>query len=66
VVDYATSEIVPQVASAEQPAELGMAPGTPYIQLHEVLFNPAHERVALSVICVVDRLVRLSLLRRGH
>ncbi len=66
VVDYATSEIVPRVASADQPAELGMAPGTPYIQLHEVVFNQDHERVALSVICVVDRLVRLSLLRRGH
>jgi GntR family transcriptional regulator len=65
VVDYATSEIVPQVATADQPAELGMAPGTPYIQLHEVVFNQQHERVALSVICVVDRLVRLSLLRRG-
>jgi GntR family transcriptional regulator len=66
VVDYATSEIVPHVASAETPAELGMAAGTPYIQLHEVVFNQDHERVALSVICVVDRLVRLSLLRRGH
>jgi GntR family transcriptional regulator len=66
VVDYATSEIVPQVATNDQPAELNMAPGTPYIQLHEVVFDRNHERVALSVVCVVDRLVRLSLLRRGH
>jgi GntR family transcriptional regulator len=66
VVDYATSEIVPLVATADQPAELGMAAGTPYIQLHEVAFDRDHQRVALSVVCVVDRLVRLSLLRRGH
>jgi GntR family transcriptional regulator len=66
VVDYATSEIVPLVATADQPAGLGMPAGTPYIQLHEVVFDESHERVALSVVCVVDRLVRLSLLRRGH
>jgi GntR family transcriptional regulator len=66
VVDYATSEIVPRVASEDQPVELGLEPGTPYIQLYEVVFGQENERVALSVICVVDRLVRLSLLRRGH
>jgi GntR family transcriptional regulator len=66
VVDYATSEIVPLVATAAEPVELGMAPGTPYIQLHEVAYDQDNERVALSVVCVVDRLVRLSLLRRGH
>jgi GntR family transcriptional regulator len=66
VVDYATSEIVPRVAEDGRPAELGMAPGTPYIQLHEVVYDTEHRRVALSVICVVDRLVRLSLLRRGR
>jgi GntR family transcriptional regulator len=65
-VDYATSEIVPLVATATEPADLAMAPGTPYIQLREVLFTAKHERVALSLICVVDRLVRLSTLRRGH
>jgi GntR family transcriptional regulator len=65
VVDYATSEIVPLVATADEPAELGMAAGTAYIQLREVAFGQDHERVALSVVCVVDRLVRLSLLRRG-
>ncbi|WP_249010567.1 GntR family transcriptional regulator [Conexibacter sp. DBS9H8] len=64
--DYATTEIIPLVATATTPAELEMAPGTPYIQLREVVFNAEHERIALSVVCVVDRLVRLSLLRRGH
>ena len=66
VADYATSEIVPCVADADGPAELDLPPGTPYIQLREVLYNPDGERIALSVVCVVDRLVRLSLLRRGH
>jgi GntR family transcriptional regulator len=65
VVDYATSEIIPHVATASGPLGLGLPPGAPYIQLHEVAFSGAHERVALSVVCVVDRLVRLSLLRRG-
>jgi GntR family transcriptional regulator len=62
---YATTELVPLVATATEPAELDMAPGTPYIQLREVVFNQQQERIALSVVCVVDRLVRLSLLRRG-
>jgi GntR family transcriptional regulator len=64
--DYATTEIVPLVATATTPAALEMAAGTPFIQLREVVFNAEHERIALSVVCVVDRLVRLSLLRRGH
>lgn len=64
-VDYTTSEIVPCVATSSGPLGLGMAPGTPFIQLHEVAFNGNNDRVALSVICVVDTLVRLSLLRRG-
>ena len=64
-VDYATSEIIPRVATASGPLGLGLAAGTPYMQLHEVAFAGDNERVALSVVCVVDRLVRLSLLRRG-
>jgi GntR family transcriptional regulator len=63
---YATSEIVPLVATATAPAELDMEPGTPYVQLREIVFNQEHERIALSVICVVDRLVRLSLVRRSQ
>lgn len=66
VIDYATSEIVPRVATAREPAGLGMEANTPYIQLNEVFFDRDHERMALSVVCVVDRLVRLSLLRRGR
>jgi len=65
-VDYATSEVVPRVATTAGPLGLGLAPGTPFIELHEVAFTSTHERAALSVICVVDRLVRLSLLRRGR
>jgi GntR family transcriptional regulator len=64
-VDYAISEVVPRVAAASQPAGLGLARGTPFIELHEVHFNRDHERFALSVVCVVDQLVRLSMLRRG-
>jgi GntR family transcriptional regulator len=65
-VDYAISEIVPRVAAGGEPAGLGLADGTPFIELHEVHFDREHERVALSVICVVDELVRLSMLRRGR
>jgi GntR family transcriptional regulator len=66
VVDYAISEVIPRVATATEPEGLGLAGGTPFIQLHEVHFNRDHERIALSVICVVDQLVRLSMLRRGR
>lgn len=65
-VDYATSEVIPRVASAAEPAGLKLEPGTPFIQLHEISFSSDNERVALSVVCVVDRFVRLSLLRRGR
>jgi hypothetical protein len=54
------------VATATQPARLQLRRGTPYIELHEVHFDHDQRRMALSVICVVDRLVRLSLLRRGR
>jgi GntR family transcriptional regulator len=65
VVDYAISEVVPRVATVAQPAGLDLTRGTPFIELHEVHFNRDHERFALSVVCVVDQLVRLSMLRRG-
>jgi GntR family transcriptional regulator len=65
-VDYAISEVVPRVAGATEPAGLDLPRGTPFIELHEIHFNRDHERVALSVVCVVDQLVRLSMLRRGH
>lgn len=65
-VDYATSEVVPRVATAVRPEGLGLRRGTPFIELHEVHFDRDHGRIALSVVCVVDRLVRLSMLRRGR
>jgi GntR family transcriptional regulator len=65
-IDYATSEVVPRVATAHAPPGLDLAAGTPYIELREANFSAEHERIALSVVCVVDTLVRLSMLRRGH
>ncbi len=66
VVDYATSEILPRVATAVRPEGLGLRRGAPFIELHELHFDRDHDRIALSVVCVVDRLVRLSMLRRGR
>jgi GntR family transcriptional regulator len=65
-VDYAISEVVPRVAGDGEPDGLGLVSGTPFIELHEVHFNRDHQRIALSVICVVDGLVRLAMLRRGR
>jgi GntR family transcriptional regulator len=64
VVDHVRAEIVPRVADARAPRELDIAPGTPYIELHETLFTRDHERVAFSRIAVDDTLVRFSLVRR--
>ncbi|MDX6691078.1 MAG: GntR family transcriptional regulator [Solirubrobacteraceae bacterium] len=65
VVDYTTAEIIPRVASADDaPAGLQIGPGVPYIELLETSFSREHERIAVSRICVDDRLVRFSLLRR--
>jgi GntR family transcriptional regulator len=66
VIDYATSEIVPRVATGTEPEELELAAGTPYIELREIHFSADHERIALSMVSVVDAMVRLSLLRRGQ
>jgi GntR family transcriptional regulator len=64
-VDYATTEFVPRIAAPGNPAGLEIAAGTPYIELHETHFSREHEPIALSVVCVDDSLVRLSMLRRG-
>jgi GntR family transcriptional regulator len=64
-VDYATSEFIPRVATAEEPAGLEIEPGEPYIELLETHFSREHERIALSRVCVDDSTVRLSLLRRN-
>lgn len=65
-IDYAISETIPRVATESEPAGLEMEPGTPYVELHEVHYSVDNERIALSEIAVVDRLVRLSTIRRGH
>jgi len=65
-VDYAITELIPRVATAAQPKGLGLTRGTPFIELRETHFDLSQARVALSVVCVVDRLVRLAILRRGH
>jgi GntR family transcriptional regulator len=64
-VDYATSEFIPRVATAEEPRGLNLPPGRPFIELLETHFSAAHERIAISRVCVDDSLVRFSLLRRG-
>lgn len=64
-VDYATTEFVPRVATADAPAGLEIAAGAPYVELHETHYSQEHLPIALSVICVDDSLVRLSILRRG-
>jgi GntR family transcriptional regulator len=64
VVDHVRAEIVPRVVDASSPRELGIARGTPYIELRETLFTREHERIAFSRIAVDDTLVRLSLVRR--
>jgi GntR family transcriptional regulator len=63
-IDYATSEIVPRVATDDEPAGLGLPPGEPYIELVEILFSRDHDPLGVSRVGVNDRLVRLSLLRR--
>ena len=65
-VDYAITELVPRVATAAEPKGLGLARGTPFIELHETHLDVSQARGAWSVVCVVDRLVRLAILRRGH
>jgi GntR family transcriptional regulator len=62
--DYASTAIVPRVATADAPAGLDLPDGTPYIELVETIFSAEHEPLAISRVAVDDRLVRLSLLRR--
>jgi GntR family transcriptional regulator len=63
-VDYTTAEMLPRIAAEGSPAGLEIAPGTPYLELIETIFSRAHERIAVSRVCVDDRFVRFSLLRR--
>jgi len=65
-VDYATTSIVPCVASTGTPTSLRLADGTAYVQLHETFHTRDHQRVALSVVSVADQALRLTLVRRGR
>lgn len=64
VVDHSLVELVPHCASAGEPAHLGLADGTPYVELQETLFGPEQEAVAFSRIAVAPGTVRLRLSRR--
>jgi len=57
-------EIVPSVATANQPPHLGLAGGTPYAELRELIFTPANEPIAYSRVAVDCRRVSLTLVRR--
>jgi GntR family transcriptional regulator len=61
---YATTEIVPRVATQDAPAGLRIPAGRAYVELRETLFSEEHERIAFSSVAVDDAMVRLSLLRR--
>ena len=63
-VDHSVVEIVPRVATADEPAHLELPPGTAYAELREVIFSPLQEPVAFSRIAVDCRRVPLTLVRR--
>lgn len=64
VVDHSLVELVPRVATLEEPPWLGLAEGTAYLELQETLFDPAQDAVAFSRIAVAPDGVRLTLSRR--
>ena len=64
-VDHSLVEIVPSVATDDEPAHLDLAAGTPYAQLRELIFSPMQEPVAFSRIAVDCRRMRLTLVRRA-
>jgi len=57
-------EIVPCVAVDGEPPHLGLARGTPYAELRELIFTPANEPIAFSRAAVDCRRVSLTLVRR--
>jgi GntR family transcriptional regulator len=57
-------EIVPSVATGDQPRHLGLVSGTPYAELRELIFTPANEPIAYSCVAVDCRRVSLTLVRR--
>ena len=62
-IEYAASELVPLIATSVEPRHLDLEPGTPYLRLNETHHTREHIPFALSVVCVNDSYVRLSLLR---
>ncbi len=64
-VDHSVVEILPRVATDAAPAHLGLAAGTAYAELREVIFSPLQEPVAFSAIAVDCRRVPMTIVRRG-
>jgi len=64
-VDHSLAEIIPSVASEDQPAHLDLPAGTPYAELREVIFSALQEPVAFSLIAVDCRRMSLTLVRRA-
>jgi GntR family transcriptional regulator len=57
-------EIVPSVATDDEPLHLGLVCGTPYAELRELIFTPANDPIAFSRVAVDCRRVSLTLVRR--
>jgi DNA-binding GntR family transcriptional regulator len=62
-VEYATTDIVPRMATAKSPAGLDIKPSTPYVELRETHFSAAGEPIAYSRVSVNDAIVRFTLVR---
>jgi GntR family transcriptional regulator len=62
-VEYATTDIVPRRATAGSPPGLGIASGTPYVELHETHFNKDGDPIAWSRVSVKDEVIRFTLVR---
>lgn len=63
-VDYATSDLLPQLATREGPPGLSLTPGQAYIELLETHFTVKHEIAGVSRIRVDPGQIRLSFVRR--
>jgi len=57
-------EIVPSVATDDEPLHLGLVCGTPYAELRELIFTQANDPIAYSRVAVDCRRVSLTLVRR--
>ncbi|MBO9532962.1 MAG: GntR family transcriptional regulator [Solirubrobacteraceae bacterium] len=63
-VDYATSDLLPQLATREGPPGLRLAPGQAYIELLETHFTVKHDIAGVSRIRVDPGQITLSFVRR--